>query len=231
MTGKLWLSLLGALLVAPQCAPAAPAEIDVKDDHGRPLAGAVVELVPEQPGEARVANGLASEGVIDQRNETFIPLVTLIREGGHVVFENNDTTMHQVYSFSLIKQFAFEIDEGQRSVPVVFDKPGVAAIGCNIHDRMITYVYVAATPWAAISELSGRALLADMPPGTYRGRVWHPQLPPVTTASTFSLTVAASGGRTDVALPISAAIATGKTPTLVCVQAATAVFAYVYMRQ
>ena len=84
--------------------------------------------------------------MIDQRNETFLPLVTIVRKGGQVIFTNNDTTMHQVYSFSPIKQFDFEIDEGRHSEPVVFDKPGVASIGCNIHDHMITYVYVADTP-------------------------------------------------------------------------------------
>jgi plastocyanin len=169
------LACLGVLIAA---APAAAANVDIQisDAAGHPAANAVVALTP-QSGPSQ-ASHLPMEAIVDQRHETFIPLVTLIRRGGHVIFTNNDTTMHQVYSFSSIKQFEFEIDEGRRSVPVVFDKPGVASIGCNIHDHMITYVYVAETPWAVLTDGKGRAQVADVPPDNYRVDVWHPQLRP-----------------------------------------------------
>src|SRR5207237_4743754 len=130
---------------------------------------AVVELSALAPPAIAPARLPSGEAIIDQRHETFLPLVTVVRKGGHVIFTNNDSTMHQVYSFSPIKQFAFEIDEGQRSPPVVFDKPGVVAIGCNIHDRMITYVYVADSPLAEKTDRKGLLLFADLPPGRYRG--------------------------------------------------------------
>src|SRR5215469_11817836 len=138
MAGKIWLTVLTAVLLVHGRALGATAEVDVADAHGRPLADAVVELTPAVTSPGAGPGGLPLESIIDQRHETFLPLVTLIRKGGHVIFTNNDTTMHQVYSFSPIKQFAFEIDKGQRSDPVTFEKPGVAAIGCNIHDQMIT---------------------------------------------------------------------------------------------
>ena len=132
------------LLAAAAAARAGTLEIDIADSHGAPAANPVVALVPV--GNIDASNSrLPTEAIIDQRKETFIPLVTLVRQGGHVIFTNHDTTMHQVYSFSPIKQFEFEIDQGHRSEPVVFDKPGVASIGCYIHDHVISYVYVAAT--------------------------------------------------------------------------------------
>lgn len=168
-------SCLGALLaIAP--ARAASVDIQISDSAGHPAVNAVVALRP-QSGTMPPSH-LPMEAIVDQRHETFIPLVTLIRKGGHVVFTNNDTTMHQVYSFSPIKQFEFEMDEGHRSAPVVFDKPGVASIGCNIHDRMITYVYVADTPWAVLTDAKGHAEVAELPSGTYRVDIWHPQLMP-----------------------------------------------------
>ena len=162
-------------------------EISVTDPTGKPAANAVVELVAQTHSDA--VSHLPEEAIIDQRDETFIPLVSLIRQGGHVVFTNHDTTMHQVYSFSPIKQFAFEIDEGQRSQPVVFDKAGVSSIGCNIHDQMVTFVYVAASPWAAITDAQGHATIADMPEGTYRAMIWHPQLMPGRTPPPATLSV------------------------------------------
>jgi plastocyanin len=165
------------LLAAAAAARAGTLEIDVADSRGSPAANTVVALVPVGNTEATVSR-LPTEAVIDQRKETFLPLVTLVRQGGRVIFTNHDTTMHQVYSFSPIKQFEFEIDQGHRSEPVVFDKAGVASIGCNIHDHMITYVYVASTPWAALTDAKGHAEIADIPNGNYRAQLWHPQMVP-----------------------------------------------------
>ncbi|MBV9991732.1 MAG: methylamine utilization protein [Alphaproteobacteria bacterium] len=142
------------------------------DANGKPAANAVVALANDT---AQPASHVPPRSVIDQQHETFLPLVVLVRKGGEVVFTNNDTTMHQVYSFSAIKQFQFEIDKGQVSKPVIFDKAGVAAIGCNIHDNMVAYVFVADAPYAAITDAKGTAELRDVPDGAWHASVWHPQ--------------------------------------------------------
>src|ERR1700722_19147583 len=147
------------------CSPSFGAAVDVSiaGTDGKPAENAVVELSPVDAGATLPATHVPAEGIIDQRDEMFMPLVTVIRKGGHVVFTNNDKTMHQAYSFSSIKQFELEIDEGEHSAPVVFDQPGVAAIGCNIHDQMITFVYVAATPWVALTDVGGPARIGVPP--------------------------------------------------------------------
>src|SRR5215469_2741229 len=152
MIGKLLPGVMGVALLLALPAFGSSAEVAVTDKSGRPLGDAVIELSPETPQRVAPAMQPPLEAIIDQRHETFLPLVTVVRKSGHVIFTNNDTTMHQVYSFSPIRQFAFEIDEGERSPPVVFDTAGIAAIGCNIHDRMITYVYVADAPFAAKTD-------------------------------------------------------------------------------
>jgi plastocyanin len=181
------ISLIAILSSAP--VHAGVVTITVSDGHGRPAVDAVVELTADVAAPA-AENHVAAKAVIDQRHETFLPLVSLIRKGGEVVFTNNDTTMHQVYSFSSIKQFQFEIDQGQRSQPVLFDKVGVASIGCNIHDQMITYVYVAASPYAAIADAAGHATFT-VPPGAYHAAVWHPQLSPGSVLPQQTIAVAA----------------------------------------
>lgn len=192
------MALVCALLFVRGAANAATVDISVVDSEGKPAAGAVVSLAPQSgamPEPARVP----AEAIIDQRHQTFIPLAVIVRRGGHVVFTNNDTTMHQVYSFSPIKQFEFEIDQGHKSAPVVFDKPGVAAIGCNIHDNMVAFVYVADSPWTAMTDADGHAHFTDVPAGAYRAQAWHPHLAPgakwpsavlnVPNATTLSLSV------------------------------------------
>jgi plastocyanin len=164
---------VGALLCT--CAAAATVEVRVVDSSGSPATNAVVSLKPDDPS-ADLPPRAPKESVIDQRHETFLPLVVVVRKGGQVIFTNNDTTMHQVYSFSPIKQFEFEIDRGRTSKPVLFDRAGVAAIGCNIHDNMVAYVFVAAAPIAAITGPDGKALMEDVPPGAYHVALWHPNL-------------------------------------------------------
>ena len=142
--------------------------------------------------------------VIDQQHETFLPLVVLVRKGGEVVFTNNDVTMHQVYSFSSIKQFQFEIDKAQVSKPVIFDRAGVAAIGCNIHDNMVAYVFVANQPFAAITDAQGVAQIRDVPDGAFHAGAWHPHLRAGKQPAGASLTVS---GDTKLSLAVAVAAA------------------------
>ena len=120
--------------------------VSVTDQDGAPAKDVVVTL----SAESAPANSVnAAPKIIDQTNEQFDPLVTVVGVGGGVAFTNSDLTRHHVYSFSAIKQFEFVLDPGQKSNPVVFGTAGIAAIGCNIHDRMVAYVFVADTPYAA----------------------------------------------------------------------------------
>jgi plastocyanin len=150
---------------------------EVDDQDGRPVANAVIVLVPDSKTSIP-ASHLPAERTIDQRSETFIPLVTIVPKGGHIVFANNDQTTHQVYSFSSVKQFEITLTRGEKSPPIAFDNSGVAALGCNIHDHMIAYAFVAESPWAVLTGSDGRGTISEVPPGNYEAQVWHPKLPP-----------------------------------------------------
>jgi hypothetical protein len=112
--------------------------------------------------------------------------VTAILVGTAVRFPNHDNIRHQVYSFSPAKRFELPLYAGVPAEPVVFDKPGVIVLGCNIHDWMIGYIYVSESPYFARTGKNGKALLAELPPRAYTVRVWHPQLdvPEETTRKT-----------------------------------------------
>jgi plastocyanin len=169
-----YVALAWALAGGGACA--ATVTVAVTDGQGRPTSDAVVALEPT--AGTSLSSRIADKAVIAQRDETFLPLVVIVKRGGSVVFTNNDSTKHQVYSFAPIKQFAFEIDQGQVSQPVFFPQSGVAAIGCNIHDQMIAYAYVTDAPLAAISDAKGIVQFNDVPAGAYRAMLWHPRLPP-----------------------------------------------------
>ena len=195
------MALVCALLFVRGAANAATVDISVVDSEGKPAAGAVVSLAP-QSGAMPEPSRIPDEAIIDQRHQTFIPLAVIVRRGGHVVFTNNDTTMHQVYSFSPIKQFEFEIDQGHKSAPVVFDKPGVAAIGCNIHDNMVAFVYVADSPWTVTTDAQGHATVDNVPDGAYHASVWHPKLAPGREPPSADLAVAGATAQLSMSAPL-----------------------------
>jgi|SRR5579871_87262 len=195
--------ILAAFLVAAGAADARAATLDVtvSDHSGKAAPNAIISLESDSPGSA--VSHLPSEATIDQRHETFLPLDVIVRPGGRVVFTNNDTTKHQVYSFSPIRQFQFVINEGEVSEPVVFSKPGIAAIGCNIHDQMIAYVFVSDASYAATTDENGHAEISELKPGRYRVAVWHPEMGAQFAPASGTLTVAGAHAEISEVLPVT----------------------------
>lgn len=185
--------ILAAGLIGAGAAEAGSLSSQVTDEDGAPVADAIVTAMPID--RALLNEAPASlwapiqQGEIDQRDETFIPRIQIVARGGTVVFHNNDVPQHSVYSYSPVKAFEFTLKPGDSSDPVVFDKPGVAAVGCYIHDRMIAYVYVTETPWIGRTEQDGHIDIASLPAGDYFIRVWHSALRPGKPLATQKVTI------------------------------------------
>ncbi len=158
---------------------AASISVTITDDAGKPVSDAIVTVVIENRALAQDADGarLAS-ATINQENETFDPGVVVIRTGGAVTFHNSDHTRHHVYSFKPIRRFELLQMPGESSAPIVFDKPGVVVVGCNIHDHMTAYILVTDAPWARITDQGGLASVTGLPTGRVSVSVWHHRLRP-----------------------------------------------------
>ena len=193
-------ALAALALIGVPAAQAASVDVDVQGRNGKPLADAVVFL---ESAAARVAVKPAQGVEIEQADKRFTQRVTVVPVGTAVAFPNRDKVRHHVYSFSPAKTFELKLYIGTPANPVVFDKTGIAVLGCNIHDTMAAWVVVVDTPYFAQGGASGRARLADVPPGSYRLRVWHPDLPPGAPAADQALTVAGGGARATVQLPLN----------------------------
>jgi len=170
------LAKLAGLALVSGAVPGHSAEllILVKDHRGKLVSDAVVVATPSDPKSAQRVKTPAD--AVDQVDKQFVPYVKPVFVGSKVRFPNSDNVRHQVYSFSPAKRFELPLYSGSAAPPVVFDKPGVVVLGCNIHDWMVGYVYVSETPFFAKTEASGTATIDDMPPGEYTVRVWHPSM-------------------------------------------------------
>lgn len=178
---------------------AAPLEVSVTGADGRPLAGAAVWV---ESREARAALKPATGVEIAQQDKRFVQPVTVVPVGTPVAFPNRDTVRHHVYSFSPAKPFELKLYIGTPANPVLFDKPGIAVLGCNIHDTMVAWVVVVETPWHGMTDAQGRVKL-DVPAGNHRLRTWHPGLAPGAPALEQPLALAAGGGQAAVKLPVA----------------------------
>ena len=173
---KQFLCSAAGLLLLCSTAPGSAAELRVlvKDHHGKSVADVVVLAIPADPKNAHLAKPPVD--AVDQVDKQFVPYVKAVFVGSKVKFPNSDNIRHQVYSFSPAKKFELPLYGGTDAPPVVFDKPGVVVLGCNIHDWMVGYIYVSETPFFAKTEAAGTASIADLPPGEYTVRIWHPSM-------------------------------------------------------
>jgi plastocyanin len=181
-------------------AHASTLRLGVADPGGKPLAGAVVMLEPLS-GHLPVTPMNAVR--IAQVQRQFSPQVTVVSVGTAVTFPNFDTVRHHVYSFSSAKTFELKLYAGVPNAPVVFDKPGIAVLGCNIHDQMAAWVVVVDTPLHAMSTASGRAQIEGVPPGSYRLRAWHPGLAPNAEPISMPLAVGSADIDQSVIVPLA----------------------------
>ena len=112
--------------------------------------------------------------MLDQRNLTFSPHVLAVRVGTTVEFPNRDRVFHNVFSFHDGKRFDLGMYPVGTVRHVTFGKPGLSRIFCNIHPNMAAYVMAVDSGYFAVSDASGRFVIAAVPPGTYTYHAWRP---------------------------------------------------------
>jgi plastocyanin len=167
LSGMLW------LLAGPDEAAAGSLTVHVADQTNAAIVDAVVYAIPT----TSLPKKAPAPAEISQVDRAFTPIVTVVQTGASVSFPNRDSVRHQVYSFSPAKTFELKLYAGVPAAPIVFDKPGLVAIGCNIHDGMVAYVMVVDTPYFSKTIAGGDARIVDLPPGEYKVSVWHPKMP------------------------------------------------------
>lgn len=128
--------------------------------------------------------------VMDQRDLEFRPHVLPILVGSKVEFPNNDKVDHNVFSMSRTKKFNFGSYKPGESHSVVFDKPGIVELRCDVHAEMAAYILVMKNPYFAVTDKQGLFEIPDsgqlkqtgltgvknIAPGKYFVKTWHEKL-------------------------------------------------------
>jgi plastocyanin len=188
-----WLVVLAQLLACVTSLQAQTYRFHLHQSAGQPLAGAVIELLGASSSPLP-----STPAIMDQVNYQFLPQVLTVRAGQAVLFPNSDNVRHHVYSFSAAKKFEIKLYKDTPQAPVIFDQPGLVTLGCNIHDGMLGYIYVAApNSCLGVTDHQGRAQLECA--AASEGLIWHPaQFVPLEKRLAFS-----TQGRTDINLAVA----------------------------
>ncbi|MBW1895036.1 MAG: hypothetical protein JRI91_15285 [Deltaproteobacteria bacterium] len=139
---------------------------------------------------------------IVQKNKIFYPEILPIVAGQKVRFPNHDDIYHNVFSISHVNCFDLGQYKGTEAPKtVLFEKPGLVTVFCNIHPQMITYVAVLENKAYAVTDKDGTFQIRDVPLGAYKINAWLPN-----AARTTKEVVIKSGQRNVINLEISETI-------------------------
>jgi plastocyanin len=134
--------------------------------------GVVVWLEPTGVPAAKPAPAAMRARMI-QKDKTFTPHVLAIPVGATVDFPNFDPIFHNAFSNYNGKTFDLSLYAPGTTKSVVFSKPGVVRVFCNIHANMSAVIVVLDTPYFDVSKRTGAFEITGVPQGDYGLRVFH----------------------------------------------------------
>lgn len=105
--------------------------------------------------------------VLDQEHCIFKPAVQVIRPGKLEV-ANSDPVLHNTHGF-YGQRTAFNLALPEKGVRITRElpRPGLVRVECDAHGWMLAHIYVADSPYYALTGEDGSFRIDDIPPGNY----------------------------------------------------------------
>ena len=105
--------------------------------------------------------------VLDQEKCQFKPAVQVVR-AGKIDIVNSDPVLHNTHGF-YGQRTAFNLALPDKGMKIASDlpRPGLVRVECDAHGWMLAHVYVADSPYYALTGADGSFSIADVPPGNY----------------------------------------------------------------
>jgi plastocyanin len=140
----------------------------VGKEHG--LQNVVVSLVNIQKGKPLMETTVP----LDQRECQYQPHIVFIPIGKPLSILNNDGILHSVRTQSEKNPpFHKAQSKFKKEMQETFVYPEIVKVTCDVHGWMEGWIVIQDHPYFTQTDTSGKFLLSDIPPGTYRLRLWH----------------------------------------------------------
>lgn len=137
---------------------------------GKPFDG--VGLVMLYPESGNYRKRTAKFRTVEQRNKQFSPRLLAVPPGSTVAFPNYDSYYHNVFSLSSTSPFDLGLYKSGQSRDLKFDKVGLIRLGCNVHAKMASFIFVIDAPAYVPVEGGKEFNFKSLAPGKYRAKVW-----------------------------------------------------------
>jgi plastocyanin len=161
-------NLWACIFVTFMCPFALAESVQISDQYGNPVENVVISFTTSEA--FNVNPGVV---IMDQIDKQFAPQVLVVQKNQTVSFPNSDDIRHHLYSFSKPKSFEFKMFKGGESKQLTFDQTGIVVLGCNIHDQMVGYIYVADNEYTVMTNDQG---IAELPSAELNVKLWHSRL-------------------------------------------------------
>jgi hypothetical protein len=141
---------------------------------------------------------------VEARDCQFMPFVTVVRDGHAVEVVNMDPVMHDIQAYETSRELGTRVlfnsplpmnthhkrgDRhathrhlpGQSMLERLHLTKGrrIFVMQCGFHAYMESWAVAVSSPYYEITDATGAYAIEDIPPGTYRLVVWHPQTGPM----------------------------------------------------
>jgi plastocyanin len=169
-------ALLGVSLAVQLNAGVVSGRVELRDSKDAAVrkkmdySGVVVWLEPVT-GKAPLPP--AAHARMVQKDKTFTPHILAVPMGTTVDFPNFDPIFHNAFSNYDGKVFDIGLYPPGTTRSVLFSRPGIVRVFCNIHETMSAVIAVLDTPYFDTSKKDGGFQIPAVPGGEYRLHVFH----------------------------------------------------------
>jgi plastocyanin len=119
--------------------------------------------------------------LLNQTRCEYSPHVMIVAPGTQLEIANNDVILHNVHAYDFMKasRSIFNIAQPIKGQCTPIKNSQLSQVGlieatCDAgHPWMSAYIMVAPHPYYAVSDANGNFTLRDVPPGTYKLKMWH----------------------------------------------------------
>lgn len=154
-------------------------EVVVGPDKG--VQHAVVYLMKVAKGKAWPKAEPMKMPVLDQKKCRFMPHVQVIPAGALEIV-NSDPILHNTHGFyGRRTAFNMALPNQDQKITTELERPGMVRVECDAHGWMLAWVYVADSPYYAVTAEDGAFTITDIPPGDYTLVTWQEHTGPVET--------------------------------------------------